>query len=147
MEFTRRVVVALLAAAATISTAIAEPLVFERRGAAIRGYDPVAYFSENQPVKGSKSITAEWNGAEWRFASVANRDAFVASPERYAPQYGGYCAYAVANGYTASTVPEAFTLYGGKLYLNYSLSVQDQWRQNKDGYIQDGNANWPGVLE
>ena len=146
MTLVRHVIICASLCVAAVAAA-AEPPVFERRGAAIRGYDPVAYFSEGKPVKGEKSITSEWNGSTWRFASTENRDAFVASPERYAPQYGGYCAWAVAQNYTASTVPEAFTIHGGKLYLNYSLSVQEKWRVDKDNFIRSGDANWPGVLE
>jgi YHS domain-containing protein len=116
-------------------------------GSAIRGYDPVAYFTEARPVKGSSQYKHEWKGATWRFASAANRDAFAAAPEKYAPQYGGYCAYGVANGYTVSTVPEAWTVVEGKLYLNYSLGVQADWRKDPAGYIRKANANWPKALE
>ena len=116
-------------------------------GAAIRGTDPVAYFTEGRPVEGSRKFTHEWKGATWRFASAANRDAFAAAPGKYAPQYGGYCAYGVANGYTVSTVPDAWTIVDGKLYLNYSLGVRDDWLKNVPGYIGKANANWPKALE
>ncbi|MCB1462998.1 MAG: YHS domain-containing protein [Nitratireductor sp.] len=116
-------------------------------GVAINGYDPVAYFTENKPVEGSAAITTTWNGATWRFASAANRDAFVADPEKYAPQYGGYCAWAVSNGYTAGTDPRAFSISGGKLYLNYSRSVQARWAKDISGNVSKADANWPGVLE
>jgi YHS domain-containing protein len=98
-------------------------------------------------VKGSSQFKHEWKGATWRFASAANRDAFAAAPEKFAPQYGGYCAYGVANGYTVSTVPEAWTVVDGKLYLNYSLGVQADWRKDPSGYIRKANANWPKALE
>jgi len=107
----------------------------------------VAYFTEGKPVKGSAQHTHQWNGATWRFASATNRDAFAASPEKYAPQYGGYCAYGVAGGYTVSTVPEAWSVVEGKLYLNYSRGVQDSWRKDTSGYIRKANANWPKALE
>lgn len=116
-------------------------------GVAINGYDPVAYHTEQKPVAGSEAITADWNGVTWRFASEDNKAAFVATPEKYAPQYGGYCAWAVASGYTAKTDPDAFTLVDGKLYLNYSQGVQSKWRQDTAGNISKGNANWPKVLE
>jgi YHS domain-containing protein len=116
-------------------------------GAAIRGYDPVAYFTEGKPVEGSRKFSHEWKGATWRFASAANRDAFAAAPEKYAPQFGGYCAYGVANGYTVSTVPEAWTIVEGKLYLNYSLGVRADWLKDVPGYIGKANANWPRALE
>ena len=120
---------------------------FEAGGIAIRGTDPVAYFKENRPVKGSEAYTATYKGSMFRFGSAANRDAFTASPERYAPQYGGFCAYAVATGYKASIVPEAFTIVDGKLYLNYSKSVETTWRKDIPGYIRKGDANWPAVSQ
>lgn len=120
--------------------------VFQRRGAAINGYDPVAYFKDGAPVKGDTGITHSWNGAEWRFASAENRDVFARAPEAYAPQFGGYCAWAVSQGYTASTDPNAWRIVNGKLYLNYSRRVQRRWEQDVSGNIAKGNANWPDVL-
>ena len=114
---------------------------------AIRGTDPVAYFRVGQPVEGRAEFSVEWNGATWHFANAENRDAFRDDPEAFAPQYGGYCAWAVANGYTASTVPEAWHIHGGRLYLNYSLGVRTQWREDVAGNIERGDGNWPGVLD
>jgi YHS domain-containing protein len=118
---------------------------FEPGGIAIRGTDPVAYFKENRPVKGAKSITATYRGSVFRFASAANRDAFVAAPERYAPQYGGFCAYAAALGYKASIDPDAFSIVDGKLYLNFNKPTEALWRKDIPGYIKKGDANWPAV--
>lgn len=115
--------------------------------AAIRGYDPVAYFVENKPVKGSKDFTLEYNGAKWLFSSQENLDLFKANPEKYSPQYGGYCAYAVAQGTTASIKPEFFTIEDNKLYLNYSKSVYKRWTKDKSDYIEGANENWPEVLD
>ena len=114
---------------------------------AVSGYDPVAYFQEGKPVRGNDRFTVTWNGATWRFASAANQDKFRADPKKFAPQYGGYCAWAVSQGYTASTDPEAWHIANGKLYLNYSKSVQSQWQQDIPGNIKKGDANWPDVLE
>ena len=125
----------------------AEDPVYSRRGLAIRGTDPVAYFLEQQPVEGKAEFEHEWNDATWRFASAGNRDLFIADPEAYAPQYGGYCAYAVSKGYTASIVPEAWTIVDNKLYLNYSLGVRNTWSKDIPGNIIKANANWPGVLK
>ena len=111
------------------------------------GYDPVAYFNEGQPVEGDSDHAHEWMGATWYFASAENRDLFAADPERYAPQYGGYCAWAVANGYTAKIDPQAWAVVDEKLYLNYSLDVQQQWRQDVPGNITKGDANWPGIRD
>ncbi len=115
-------------------------------GTAIDGTDPVAYFTEGRPVEGSRQFTHDWNGARWWFASAQNRDTFAADPAKYAPQYGGYCAYAVSQGYTAKTDPDAWSIADGKLYLNYSLKVRDLWSQDIPGHIASANGNWPGVL-
>ncbi len=117
------------------------------KGVAINGYDAVAYFTERKPVAGKAGITHDWKGATWRFASTQNRDAFKAAPEKYAPQYGGYCAYAVAKGSTAKTDPQAWTIVDQKLYLNYSKSVQSTWEKDIPGYIRAADKNWPGVLK
>lgn len=116
-------------------------------GTAIDGTDPIAYFTEDRPIEGDADITYEWKGATWHFASVENRDRFAAEPERYAPQYGGYCAWAVSQGYTASTDPEAWAIVDGKLYLNYSKSVQEKWARDIPEHIASADRNWPGVLE
>ena len=98
-------------------------------------------------MEGSSQFTHRWKGAEWRFKDAASRDAFAAKPEKYAPQFGGYCAWAVSQGYTAGIEPEAWTIHDGRLYLNYSKSVQAQWSENIPGNIEQGRANWPKVLE
>jgi len=115
-------------------------------GVAVGGYDPVAYFTQNKPVKGSADITTEYMGATWHFASADNRDAFVADPKRYAPQYGGYCAYAVSSGYTAKGDPQAWSVVDGKLYLNYSKGIRSRWEQDIPGHISKADGNWPAVL-
>jgi YHS domain-containing protein len=114
-------------------------------GSAIEGYDPVAYFEEGRSAEGDSEHSFEWMGATWYFASAANRDLFAADPEKYAPQYGGYCAWAVANGYTAKIDPQAWAVVDDKLYLNYSLYVQKQWQQDVPGNITKADANWPGI--
>ncbi len=119
--------------------------VFTADGAAIHGYDPVAYFTEGRPVPGDAQFTHPYQGATWRFASSANRDRFAADPQKYAPQYGGYCAYAVAKGSTASTDPEAWSIVDDKLYLNYSSGVQKLWSRDIAGNISKADANWPGL--
>lgn len=120
--------------------------VFATRHGAIRGTDPVAYFTDGAPMAGSRDIESEWMGATWRFVSADNRSAFEADPEAFAPQFGGYCAWAVSRNYTASTDPDAWRIVDGKLYLNYSLGVQRQWEGDVPGNIALGNANWPGLL-
>ena len=146
---TRRHFVAGLAAVAVAAglgaSAEAGPVNTTSGGVAIEGYDPVAYFKAGKPVRGAASFTAKHDGATWRFASAANRDAFAANPAAYAPQFGGYCAWAVSRGYTAEIDPDAWRIVSGKLYLNYSKGVQRQWSQDMLRNIAKGNANWPGL--
>jgi YHS domain-containing protein len=128
------------AAAPTVYTGIV-------KGVAVGGYDPVAYFTEGKPVKGSKDFTADYEGATWRFANAANRDVFQADPLKYAPRYGGYCAWAVSQGYTAKGDPRAWTIHNGKLYLNYDKKVRATWAKDIPGNVKKGDVNWPAVLE
>lgn len=114
---------------------------------AVSGHDPVAYFTEGRPVEGDKRFTFRYLGAEWRFASPANRDAFVAAPEKYAPQYGGYCAWAVSQGYTASGDPRFWKIVDGRLYLNYDADVQKKWEADIAGFIRQADGHWPAVLD
>jgi YHS domain-containing protein len=114
---------------------------------AVGGHDPVAYFTQMRPVVGDSRFSTEWNGATWRFASAANLAAFRANPGRYAPQYGGYCAWAVSQGYTAKGDPRYWRVVEGKLYLNYDAQVQARWERDIPGFIRAANQNWPGVLK
>lgn len=114
---------------------------------AVGGYDPVAYFTGGAPVEGKKEFQTRWKDAEWRFASAANRELFIASPEKYAPQYGGYCAWAIAQGYTASGDPQRWKIVAGKLYLNYDQEVQQRWEKDIPGFIASADRNWPTVLD
>jgi YHS domain-containing protein len=111
----------------------------------LRGYDAVAYFKDGSPVKGTAEYRAEYKGSTFHFASPANRDAFVADPGRYAPQYGGYCAYGTAKGYKAAIDPAAFTVVDGKLYLNYNRDVQKEWNKDVPGFVSKADRNWPKV--
>lgn len=126
------------------STAIGQTSpVFTTAEGAINGYDPVAYFNESKPVKGNKEFFVEWGGAKWYFSSKQNMIVFNAAPENFAPQYGGYCAYGMARGYKAKTSPEAWTIDDGKLYLNYSNDVREQWNKLRDHFILKADENWP----
>ena len=116
-------------------------------GLAVSGYDAVAYFTDGRPVEGSEAYSYDWQGAVWRFASQANLDRFKAAPATYAPRFGGYCAWAVSRGYTASADPQAWRIVDGKLYLNYDLEVKKTWEQDVPGNIAKGEANWPKVLD
>ena len=116
---------------------------------ALGGYDVVAYFTDtkNAPVKGDKAYFTQWNGTTWLFASAENLKRFTANPQSYAPQFGGYCAYAVSRGYTAPVEPDQFTIHQGKLYLNYNAAVNHTWRANMEGYIKSATGHWPGLLQ
>ena len=151
MTLTRRslftLALAVPAAAALAPRAMAAtPEVYAEGGVAVDGTDVVAYFTQGAPAAGDEAITFDYMGATWRFSSEANRDLFAADPAAYAPQYGGYCAYAVSQGYTASTVPEAWTIVEDKLYLNFSTSVRRRWERDIPGHIMAADANWPAVL-
>ncbi|WP_299842131.1 YHS domain-containing (seleno)protein [uncultured Roseovarius sp.] len=124
----------------------AKPEIYASGGVAINGYDAVAYFQEAAPVPGDAAYTVEWKGVIWQFSRAENRDAFAAAPDDFAPQYGGYCAYALSKGAIAKTSPDAWTVHGGKLYLNYDVSVRSIWQQDIPGNISLADENWPAVL-
>ncbi|WP_047049575.1 YHS domain-containing (seleno)protein [Vibrio mexicanus] len=129
------------------SAAAIEPTYTDFFGNAIRGYDPVAYFTESKPTKGSNNYKLEWNGADWHFTSQENLELFAANPNKYAPQYGGYCAWAVSKRYTAKIDPNAWYIHDDKLYLNYSKSVQSTWQQDIPGNIANADKFWPQLLD
>jgi len=114
---------------------------------AVGGYDTVAYFKQGKAVPGTSAFSTKYMGATWQFASKDNLDAFVANPTAFAPQFGGYCAWAIAHNYTASGDPQVWSLVQGKLYLNYDRDIQAKWSKDIPGYIASGNKNWPGALE
>jgi hypothetical protein len=113
----------------------------------LKGYDPVAYFTAHQPVEGSKDFTTDWNGATWRFVSAQDRDLFIKDPAKYAPQFGGYCAWAMTRGAEADIDPTCWKIVQGKLYLNYSKDIQQQWQQDIPGNIAKADAAWKALVE
>ena len=121
--------------------------IFSTDKGAIKGYDPVAYFTSSKPTKGKEEFTYTWKDATWYFSSAENLENFKDEPENYASQYGGYCAYGVAQGYAVKIEPEAWEIVEGKLYLNYNLEVQKSWQSKKKEYISTANTNWPKVLQ
>jgi YHS domain-containing protein len=147
----RRIAFAVIAAAllgATVAAVRAQapqsppPINIDKASLAIQGYDPVAYQTLGKPIKGMPEFAAAHDGATYRFASADHKAAFEKDPTKYVPQYGGYCAYAVASGYTASVDPTAWKVVEGKLYLNYNAAVAKSWAANTTGYIKSGDANW-----
>ncbi len=121
--------------------------VNEENGIAIRGYDPVAYFTAGRPTPGLRKHRARHEGATFLFATAANRDSFVANPAKYAPRYGGFCAYGASRGYKAAVDPAAFSVVGGRLYLNYDAEVKQLWSADVPGFVEKADRNWPEVVK
>jgi YHS domain-containing protein len=145
---------ALLAALLAVSPAIAfapsasaEPAVYTGRftNTALQGYDPVAYFESGALAKGDKDITAGYKGATFLFSSAEHRDAFIADPEAYAPQYGGYCAWAMAEGNYAKGDARYWKIVDGKLYLNYNADIQGKWNADIPGFISSADTKWSAL--
>ncbi len=114
---------------------------------AVSGYDTVAYFTQSKAVKGQKKYQYKYKDENWYFSTEENLTLFKAEPSKYEPQYGGYCAYAVAKNTTTSSDPELWTIVDGKLYLNYDAEVKQIWLKDQALYIQKANENWPHVLD
>lgn len=142
----RTITLLSLLLAFTLPTLANEPVNKTLLGNAIEGYDVVAYFTQGKPVKGSGDHEVEWNGATWRFASAAHRNLFAKDPAKYAPQYGGFCAFGVSRGYAVGIDPDAWKIVDGKLYLNYDTDVQAEWVKDIPGYIAKADANWPKIV-
>ncbi|MBS1567182.1 MAG: YHS domain-containing protein [Bacteroidetes bacterium] len=117
--------------------------VYITGGKAIKGYDPVAFFTASKPMMGKDSLMLQWNGASWYFASRSNLEAFRAAPEKYAPQYGGYCAYGTAQGHKAPTETDTWSVVDGKLYFNYNQKVKTMWMKDQPALIKKADETWP----
>lgn len=143
--FSSKSALVALAMAFTASSGAAfadEITSFVKNGAAIGGTDPVAYFTQGKPVAGSDEFTTTYDDVTWKFASAENRDKFVADPAKYAPQYGGYCAFGAAMGFKVPVIPEAWKIVDGKLYLNNSMKVQERFEQDESNHITNATLNW-----
>ncbi len=121
--------------------------IFSKEGKAIKGFDPVGFFIEQKAIKGADSLTYSWKNANWFFATHANLEAFKAHPEKYAPQFGGYCAYGTADGHKAPTETDTWTIVNDKLYFNYNQKVKGYWMQNQLPLIEKANSNWPIIKD
>ncbi len=119
--------------------------VFSNKDGAIKGFDPVAFFVESKAVLGVKEFAYDWKNATWHFATKKNKDLFVANPEKYAPQYGGYCAYGIADGHKAPTETNTWTVVDNKLYFNYNLQVKKEWSKDQLNLIKKADELWPTV--
>ncbi|MEM7674290.1 MAG: YHS domain-containing (seleno)protein [Verrucomicrobiota bacterium] len=115
---------------------------------AVGGYDPLSYFSrDGEPIKGNKQFSTQWRGAEWRFSSASNLAKFKADPLAHAPQYGGYCAWAIAQGKLAKGDAETYALVDGKLYLNYNAKVAERWNGDRQTFIEQANIRYPSLID
>ena len=138
--------VALALHAAPAAAGQADIFVGERDAHALQGYDPVAYFTLGEAMLGDPNISAEWKGASWLFASEANRTAFLAKPELFAPQYGGYCAFALSRGALTNGDARHWKVIDGRLYLNFNARTQTLWEKDTAAHISAADAYWPKVL-
>jgi YHS domain-containing protein len=140
--YNMKIVIALAAFLFVVTGCGQKSEVYSNSSRAINGYDPVAYFTEGKPVKGSDEFTYKWKGATWYFSSKQNLDSFENDPEKFAPQYGGYCAYGCSNDRKVPTDPNAWTIVDGKLYLNKSLEVKEMWMKEQEERINKADKNW-----
>ncbi|HOZ69201.1 MAG TPA: YHS domain-containing (seleno)protein [Chitinophagaceae bacterium] len=123
---------------------IGQPVKYNsKNGIAIKGFDPVAYFTLGKAVKGLPEISFNWSGSTWLFSTKAHLDSFSKHPEKYAPQYGGYCAYGCSENHLSPTDPEAWTIINNKLYLNYNLRTRVVWLQDTVARIKNADIHWP----
>ncbi|MEP4036907.1 MULTISPECIES: YHS domain-containing (seleno)protein [unclassified Pseudophaeobacter] len=139
--------VALSVAMATSALAAGVELNASSTGLAMQGYDPVAYFTDGAPAKGSYKITTVFNDATYRFASEEHKAQFEANPEAYLPAYGGYCAFGTAMGFKFDGDPTYWKIVDNTLYLNLSKDIQERWEGNIPGFVQDANGHWENIAD
>lgn len=144
----RTIVVSLLMLSSSIMMAqTLKGKVFTTSNGAIDGYDVVAYFTEAKPLKGNQQFSHQWEGATWYFTSAKHRDLFKADPKKYAPAFGGFCAYGVSQGYKVKVEADAWDIVDGVLYLNYNTEVQKSWKTDKPGYIAKAKSSWTNIKD
>lgn len=143
----KRLMLLLTAVTLVWSSQAQKAEIFSTDGKAIKGYDPVAFFVAGMPVMGADSLAYEWKNTTWLFSSAANKQSFINDPEKYAPQFGGYCAYGTSEGHKAPTETDTWTIYNDKLYFNYNKKVQEEWLKNKDALIKNADTVWPDLKD
>ncbi len=116
--------------------------VFSEKGLAIKGYDPVAFHTDSKAVQGDETYSFDWNGATWRFANSNNLELFQRNPDKYAPQFGGYCAFAVSQGFTAEVDPEFWLMNEGKLYIFSNEDVLNDWKKDQGNLEKSAAQQW-----
>lgn len=119
----------------------------DKQGTAIQGYDPVAFFTQNRPVKGRPEFESKYNGARYLFVSAEDKATFDANPAKYEPQFGGFCAYAASRNHTAPVKIEAFQIVNGRLLMQYDLDVRKEFNKDTQGNLQKADKNWPGLVQ
>jgi YHS domain-containing protein len=119
----------------------------DKQGLALKGHDPVAFFTQGRPVAGDYRYESNYNGTRYRFASAENKKLFDVDPARYVPQFGGFCAYGVSRGYAVDVELDAFQIVDGRLLMQYDKSVRDRFNQDTEGNLKRADANWPKVVE
>jgi YHS domain-containing protein len=125
----------------------AQALNLDKKGVAIQGHDPVAFFTQNKPVKGKAALSSQSGGATYYFSTVENKKAFEAEPAKYIPQFGGYCAYGVSKGDLVEIEVDAFQIVDGRLLLQYSKKIRDTFNTDQKGLLKKADANWPAVSQ
>lgn len=148
LKIRRRISIVLLTIASAVSNMTAGQLVnVDPNGIALQGYDPVAYFTDGGPVKGTQELSASYDGATYYFASAEHKAQFEKEPGKYAPRFGGYCAFAVSRGDTASISVDAFQIIHGQLVLQHSKNVLERWQEDPEGNFQKATANWSAIVK
>lgn len=141
----RTIIIAVLALFIIVQAKAQKAEIFAPGGKAIKGYDPVAFFKESKPVKGADSLSYTWKEATWLFSNRQNLEAFKANPDKYAPQYGGYCAYGLSQGHKAPTQTDTWTVVNDKLYFNYNSKVKELWTKDQPALIKTADEKWPEI--
>jgi YHS domain-containing protein len=141
-------VIALLAVTSTFAFAVNKTLVnVDKTGLGIKGYDPVAYFTESRPVMGNPQFVSTYNDVRYQFASSENKSKFDSNPSMYEPQFGGFCAYAASEGHTAKIEPDAFMIVNGRLLLQYDRDIREQFNKDPQNRLKKADTNWPGLVD
>lgn len=144
----KKLLFALLILAALPTVAAAKDLLnLDGSGVAIQGYDPVAFFTDNRPVKGNPQFQSDYHGAKYYFASAEHKTAFDQEPNKYEPQFGGYCAYGASRGNKAPVKIEAWQIVNGRLLMQYDLDVKSDFNKDQQGNLRKADQNWPGLIE
>jgi len=143
----RTILITAIAFLSILSVKAQKSEVFAPGGKAIKGYDAVAFFTQAKPVKGTDSLSYQWKEATWLFATRADMEAFKTNPEKYAPQYGGYCAYGLSQGHKAPTETDTWSVLNDKLYFNYNLKVKEMWSKDQQNFIKAADEKWPQLKD